>query len=149
MSKKDDKLAARVTELEEDLKRAQADVFNIRRRADEDKLQIGNFAKKEVISALLPVIDNLDRAINSTPPELVKSDYVKGLQAVQKQLGVTLAEVGITKVETVGKEFDPQTMEAVAVEGEGGKEIVSEELQAGYNLNGQNIRHAIVKVTKS
>ena len=148
MNKKDDKLAARVTELEEDLKRAQADVFNIRRRAEEDKLQIGNFAKKEVVAALLPVIDNLDRAIASTPQELIGSDYVKGLLAVQKQLNATLAELGITKVETVGKEFDPQTMEAVAVEGEGPKEIVSEELQAGYNLAGQNIRHAIVKVIK-
>ena len=149
MSKKDDKLAARVTELEEDLKRAQADVFNIRRRAEEDKLQIGNFAKKEVVSALLPSIDNLDRAIASTPTDLVKSDYVKGLLAVQKQLETTLNSLGITRVATIGKEFDPQTMEAVAVEGEGSKEIVSEELQAGYNLGGQNIRHAIVKVIRN
>lgn len=148
MSKKDDKLVARVAELEEDIRRSQADVFNIRRRAEEDKLQIGNFAKKEVVAALLPVIDNLARAIASTPKNLLDSDYVKGLLAVQKQLDSTLAEIGITKVETVDKEFDPQTMEAVAVEGDGSKEIVSAELQAGYNLAGQNIRHAIVKVIK-
>ena len=148
MSKKDDKLTARIAELEEDIRRSQADVFNIRRRADEDKLKIGNFAKQEVITQLLPVIDNLDRAISSTPQDLLNTDYVKGLLAVQKQLQTKLSELGVTRIETVGKEFDPQTMEAVAVEGGGSKEIVSEELQAGYNLAGQNIRHAIVKVIK-
>jgi len=148
LSKKDDKLTARIAELEEDIRRSQADVFNIRRRADEDKLKIGNFAKQEVITQLLPVIDNLDRAISSTPQDLLNTDYVKGLLAVQKQLQTKLSELGVTRIETVGKEFDPQTMEAVAVEGGGSKEIVSEELQAGYNLAGQNIRHAIVKVIK-
>ena len=148
MTKKADEAKAKILELEEDLKRAQADIFNIRRRADEDKAKIGVYAKQEVIMQLLPVVDNLDRAIASAPSDLAKSDYVKGLHAVQKQLQSTLLNLGIERIKTVGEIFDPQTMEAVAVEGEGSKETVSEELQAGYMLNKTAIRPATVKVTR-
>lgn len=149
MSKKDDQTKAKIAELEEDLKRTHADLFNIRRRADEDRIKIGTFAKTEVITELLPVIDNLDRAIAAAPADFAKSDYVNGLHAVQKQLQVTLVKLGIERIKTVGEVFNPHTMEAVAVEGDGAKEVVSEELQAGYSLNGQIIRAATVKITKN
>jgi len=141
-------LTDRILEVEEDLKRAQADAINIRRRSEQDRVTIGAFAKKDVITKLLPVIDNLDRAIKNTPDDLAKSDYVKGLVGVQKQLIATLGDMGVTKIKTVGEEFNPQTMEAVAVEGDGDKEIVIEELQSGYDLAEQNIRHAMVKIHK-
>ena len=147
MSKKDD--LARIAELEEDLKRTHADMFNIRRRADEDRVKIGTFTKTEVVKELLPVIDNLDRAIAATPADLKKTDYVKGLQSVQKQLQSTLVNLGVERIKTVGEAFNPHTMEAVAAEGDGKTEIVSEELQAGYTLAGQSIRPATVKIKKS
>ncbi len=147
MSKKDD--LARIAELEEDLKRTHADMFNIRRRADEDRVKIGTFTKTEVVKELLPVIDNLDRAIAATPADLKKTDYVKGLQSVQKQLQSTLVNLGVERIKTVGEAFNPHTMEAVAAEGDGKTEIVSEELQAGYTLAGQSIRPATVKIIKS
>ena len=147
MSKKDD--LARIAELEEDLKRTHADMFNIRRRADEDRVKIGTFTKTEVILQILPVIDNLDRAITNTPEDLKKGEYVKGLQSVQKQLQSTLVNLGVERIKTVGEAFNPHTMEAVAAEGDGKTEIVSEELQAGYTLAGQSIRPATVKIIKS
>ena len=147
MSKKDD--LARIAELEEDLKRTHADMFNIRRRADEDRVKIGTFTKTEVVKELLPVIDNLDRAIAATPADLKKTDYVKGLQSVQKQLQSTLVNLGVERIKTVGEAFNPHPMEAVAAEGDGKTEIVSEELQAGYTLAGQSIRPATVKIIKS
>lgn len=146
MSKKDD--LARIAELEEDLKRTHADMFNIRRRADEDRVKIGTYAKTEVILQILPVIDNLDRAITSTPEDLKKSEYVKGLYAVQKQLQTTLSSLGIAKIKTVGEVFNPHTMEAVSVAGNGNQEVVSEEVQAGYTFGDQVIRHATVKIEK-
>ncbi len=148
MTKKSDEVKAKITELEEDLKRAQADMFNIRRRAEEDRIKIGTFAKTEVIKELLPVIDNLDRAIAATPADLEKTDYVKGLLAVQKQVQSTLVNLGVERIKTVGEVFNPHTMEAVASEGEGSKEMVSDELQAGYTLAGQSIRPATVKIKK-
>ena len=149
MTKKSDEVKAKIIELEEDLKRTHADMFNIRRRADEDRVKIGTFTKTEVVKELLPVIDNLDRAIAATPDDLKKTDYVKGLQSVQKQLQSTLVNLGVERIKTVGESFNPHTMEAVAVEGEGKTEIVSEELQAGYTLAGQSIRPATVKIIKS
>ena len=146
MSKKDD--LARIAELEEDLKRTHADMFNIRRRADEDRVKIGTYAKTEVILQILPVIDNLDRAITNTPEDLKKSEYVKGLYAVQKQLQTTLSSLGIAKIKTVGEVFNPHTMEAVSVAGNGNQEVVSEEVQAGYIFGNQVIRHATVKIEK-
>ena len=146
MSKKDD--LARIAELEEDLKRTHADMFNIRRRADEDRVKIGTYAKTEVILQILPVIDNLDRAITNTPEDLKKSEYVKGLYAVQKQLQTTLSSLGIAKIKTVGEVFNPHTMEAVSVAGNGNQEVVSEEVQAGYIFGDQVIRHATVKIEK-
>ncbi len=143
-----EQLVGKISELEEDLRRSAADVVNIRRRSEQDKIQIGTYAKKEVISELLPPLDNLDRAIANVPDELKESDYIKGLQGVQKQLVSVFRKLGIEKIKTVGEVFNPETMEAVSVEGDGEQEIVSHELQPGYSLGDQNIRHATVKIIK-
>ena len=67
---------------------------------------------------------------------------------MQKQLVSVFRKLGIEKIKTVGEVFNPETMEAVSVEGDGEQEIVSHELQAGYSLGDQNIRHATVKIIK-
>jgi molecular chaperone GrpE len=143
-----EQLAQRIGELEEDLLRSAADVANIRRRSEQDKIQIGSYAKKEIISELLSPLDNLDRAIANAPEELKESDYIKGLLGVQKQLSSAFSKLGIEKIKTVGEIFNPETMEAVSVEGDGDQEIVSQELQPGYSLGDQNIRHATVRIIK-
>lgn len=141
------KLEAQVKELTEALQRERADAMNIRRRHEEQMSSLRDFAKASVIRELLPAIDNLERALKHAPKDLADHDYVKGVQGVIKQFEKALKDIGVERVKTVGEEFDPKYHEAVSMEhGEGNKEVVSEELQAGYKLGDEVIRHAMVKV---
>src|SRR5690606_6958972 len=98
---------------------------------------------------LLPVIDNLERALKHAPKELEGNDYVKGIQGVVKQFEKTLADIGVKRIKTVGEVFDPIYHEAVGMEdGDGDTEVVCEEMQSGYKLGDEVIRHAMVKVKK-
>jgi molecular chaperone GrpE len=147
-TKKEEALNQKIAELDEDLKRAQADLFNVRRRAEEDKLRISTNAKQAVILELVPVLDNLNRALINAPEDVAETPYFKGVISVAKQIQVVLSDLGVMKIETVGNIFDPNTMEAISVEGEGDSEVVTEELQAGYTVNNSVIRVAMVKVKR-
>lgn len=141
------KLEAQVKELTEALQRERADAMNIRRRHEEQMSSLRDFAKASVIRELLPAIDNLERALKHAPKDLADHDYVKGINGVIKQFEKALKDIGVERVKTIGEEFDPRYHEAVSMEhGEGSKEVVSEELQAGYKLGDEVIRHAMVKV---
>lgn len=140
-------LEAQLQELTNALQRERADATNIRRRHEEEISNLRNRLKANVISELLPAIDNFERALKHVPKELEGNDYIKGVQGVVKQFETTLSSIGVERIKTVGEAFDPNLHEAVAVEeGEGNKEIVTEELQAGYRLGNDVIRHAMVKV---
>jgi molecular chaperone GrpE len=103
--------------------------------------------KAHVIKDLLPIIDNFERALKHVPTDLEENDYVKGVQGVVKQFEKTLSDLGVEKIKTVGEPFDPHLHEAISMdEGEGDKEVVSEELQAGYKVGDDVIRHAMVRV---
>jgi molecular chaperone GrpE len=148
--KKDSKLTAleqQVAELTEALQRERADIINVRRRHDEQIGGLKSIIKASVVRDLLPVIDNLERALKHVPKELENNDYVKGVQGVVKQFEKTLAELGVERIKTVDEPFDPRYHEAVSMEeGDGDTEVVSEELQAGYKLGDEVIRHAMVRV---
>lgn len=142
-----DLLRLHLTELTDALQRERADAINLRRRHDEQVASLKNVVKANVIRELLPVIDNFERALKHVPKELVGNDYIKGVAAVVKQFEKTLSDLGVEKIKTVGEAFDPRYHEAVSLEdGDGAKEIVSEELQPGYRLGDDVIRHAMVKV---
>jgi molecular chaperone GrpE len=142
-----DELAAKVEELTQALQRERADAVNLRRRHETELTTFRTRVKTDVIQELLPVIDNFERALKHVPKELAGNSYVKGVEAVVKQFERTLADMGVQRIETVGKPFDPHVHEAVGIEeGESDQEIVSEELQAGYRLDNEVIRHAMVKV---
>lgn len=148
-AKKPSKDALKIQELTEDLQRIQADFVNFKRRAEEDKLRATASGKFYVINLILPFVDNIQRALGNIPDDLNDHDYIKGVKSVAKQLDDMFEKLGIEKIVTVGKEFDPELMEAISMEDEGGdKEIVSEELQAGYVMEGLVIRHAMVRVKK-
>lgn len=137
-----------VAELTEALQRERADATNLRRRHEEQIAGLRTVIKADVVRDLLPVIDNLDRALRHVPPELVENEYAKGVQAVVKQFDKTLTDTGVERIKTVGEAFDPAYHEAVSMEeGEGDKEIVSEELQSGYRIGDEIIRHAMVRVS--
>ena len=137
----------RITELTEALQRERADAVNLRRRHETEMASLRTSVKARVVADLLPVVDNLERALKHVPADMKDNDYVKGIQGVVKQFEKTLADMGVKRIRTVGQPFDPHLHEAVGVEdGDGQQEIVSEELQAGYRLGDEIIRHAMVKV---
>jgi molecular chaperone GrpE len=151
MSKKADPkheaLTQKIAELTDALQRERADAMNVRRRSEEERAKMGNFYKSLVVRELLPTIDNFERALKHTPKELSENDYIKGIQAVVKQFEDALAKIGVQRIKTVGEPFDPNFHEAISMEdGDGDHEVVSEELQAGYILGDEVIRHAMVKV---
>jgi molecular chaperone GrpE len=140
-------LEQQIAELTEALQRERADATNIRRRHDEQIAGLKNVVKASVVRELLPVVDNFERALKHVPEDLKGNDYIKGVQGVVKQFEKTLADVGVKRIKTTGTSFDPRFHEAVSMEeGDGAEEVVSEELQAGYVLGDEVIRHAMVRV---
>jgi molecular chaperone GrpE len=146
----DDNLALlqqQVDELTEAVQRERADAVNLRRRHEEQIVGLKNTIRANVVRQLLPVIDNFERSLKHVPADLTENEYVKGIQAVVKQFEKTLADLGVQRIKTVGELFDPRWHEAIMMEeGDGTEEVVSEELQAGYHLGDEVIRHAMVKV---
>ena len=147
-------LEQKIAELTEALQRERADATNVRRRTEEDKAKLGDFYKVIILRDLLPALDNLERALKHVPKDLVGHDYVKGIQGVAKQFEDCFAKLGVERIKTVGEPFDPKLHEAISVEepehpstGSGqAVEVVCEELQPGYKLGDEIIRHALVKV---
>ena len=133
------KVDAKVEELTNDLQRTRADFENYRRQVEQQKLQYGNVMKNTTVMKLLPLIDDIDRAIAAN----------ENLQPLAKSLEKTLKELSLERVETAaGTPFNPDLHEAVMVEGEGEKEVIAETLRAGYRYDGELIRPAMVKVTR-
>lgn len=142
-------LEQQVTDLTDALQRERADVINVRRRHEEQIAGIKSMVKVQVVEELLPVIDNFERSLQHVPKELEGNNYIKGINGIVKQFEKTLSDIGVSKIKTVGEIFNPQLHEAVSMEdGDGDKEIISEELQSGYMLGDNVIRHAMVKVQK-
>lgn len=135
--------------LTEALQRERADALNLRRRHEVDMTNLRTRVKSSVIHDLLPVIDNFERALKHVPAELEENDYIKGVQGVVKQFEKTLSDMGVERIKSVGEVFDPHVHEAISMEdGEGSEEIVSEELQSGFKIGEEVIRHAMVRVTR-
>lgn len=140
-------LMLQIEQLTEALQRERADVINVRRRHDEQLASLKDMVKANVVRDMLPVIDNFERSLKHVPKDLEGNDYIKGVRGVVKQFEKTLADIGVQRIKTVGEIFDPKFHEAVSMEeGEGTVERVSEELQAGYALGDEIIRHAMVRV---
>ena len=140
-------LEQQIAELTQALQHERADAVNLRRRHEEEITGLRTRVKASVIEELLPVIDNFERALKHVPKDLEGSDYIKGVRAVVKQFEKTLADMGVERIKTVGEHFDPHVHEAVGIEeGDGKHQVVSEELQAGYRVGSNVIRHAMVKV---
>jgi molecular chaperone GrpE len=146
-SEKKDELQLKIEGLTQALQRERADATNLRRRHEEEMTSLRSHLKANVVRELLPVIDNFERALKHVPKDLENNDYVKGVQGVVKQFEKTLEQMGVERIKTIGEEFNPHFHEAISMEeGDGTKEIVCEELQPGYSLGDDVIRHAMVRV---
>lgn len=127
--------------------RLMADFQNFKRRTEKEKSDIYAFANEKIISELLNVIDNFERALAAGDPE---DSFCKGMEMILKQLLGVLEKAGASEIEALGADFDPNFHNAVMTEDsdeyESGK--VTEVLQKGYVLNNRVIRPSMVKVAK-
>ena len=127
--------------------RAQADFVNFKRRNEQERAEVVNYANSTLISNVLPVLDDLERALASVPEEFAESPWVGGIRRIYRKLLSVLEAHGVSAIEAEGKDFDPNFHEAVmSVEGDEGK--VVEETQKGYKLRNRVIRPTKVKVGK-
>ncbi len=127
--------------------RAQADYINYKRRSEQEKEETVKFANVELILSLLPVLNDLETAFTTIPPEIAGSSWIEGMKLIMRKLQSTLEAQGLSLIEALGKPFDPRFHEAVAqIEGEEG--IVVKEIQKGYQFRDRVIRHSKVIVGK-
>lgn len=135
-------------DLRNQLLRVSADFENFKRRVEGDRARTVQVARTDVILDLLPVIDNFDRAFADVPKEIEGGNWHQGIQAIKQQFEGILQNLGIERIESVGKEFDPELHEAVSHEpAKEKKGIIFKEFEAGYRLGDQVIRHARVAVS--
>ncbi|HRN90509.1 MAG TPA: nucleotide exchange factor GrpE [Candidatus Saccharibacteria bacterium] len=150
-SKKQVDLEQQLGELTQDLQRTRADFENYRKRVESEKTIARESGQINAIVKLLPVIDNIERAISHTPTELADNAWAQGVASLAKNLDKQLESLNVKRIDsTPGTSFNPELHEAIQFDedAEGEHEVIAEELQAGYTLNGQPIRHAMVKVTR-
>ena len=126
--------------------RQTAEYENYRKRTTKEKENIDQDAKADTIKECLAVYDNLERGAASEGGE--DSPHKKGLEMIFQQYKDILAKLGVTEIEAAGKPFDPEKMNAVMhIDDENfGENEVAQVFQAGFELNGKVIRHAIVQV---
>lgn len=140
-----------INQLTEDLQRTRADFENYRKRVDGEKQNARTIGESLTILKLLPVIDNIERAITHLPEELADNKWAQGVVGLTKQLEKSLHGININRIEaSPGTVFNPEIHEAIQFDedSDGKQEVIAEELQAGYLYNGNPIRHAMVKVTR-
>lgn len=150
-SKKQEELEQQIGELTADLQRTRADFENYRKRMEHEKTAAREAGQASAILKLLPVIDNIERAIAHTPSELQDNKWAQGIAGLVKHLDKSLESLNLKRIQAApGTVFDPEFHEAIQVDedAKGEQEVIAEELQPGYLLAGRPIRHAMVKVTR-
>ena len=130
--------------------RIAADFDNFRKRQSRDQDDLRQQLVCSTLSEILPVVDNFERARQQLNPEGEEAQALhRSYQGLYKQLVEVLKQQGVARMEVVGQDFDPSLHEAVLREEstEHPEDVVTEELQRGYHLNGRVLRHAMVKVS--
>lgn len=140
-----DRLAREKAELHDRLLRRQADFENFRRRVERERVELAEFAGMESVRALLPVVDDFERALKV---ECADKEYARGMELICQRLFAALKKIGLEPIDAVGRPFDPNLHHAVemaqTVDAE--DHTVLEEHQRGYNFRGRLLRPSMVKV---
>jgi len=133
----------------EQLIRLRADFENFKKRVDRTREATERHAAAQLVSRLLPVLDNFERALSAARQAGGDTTFQDGIGLIFRQLLDELRKEGLTAVDTVGEQFDPELHEAVATTKESGlpANTVVEEMQRGYLLHGRLLRPALVKVS--
>ena len=148
--KKLEELQNEINTLKDKNMRIAAEMVNTLRRKDEETNRLLKYSNESLITELLPVIDNFERALNVDAKTVDVESYQKGMTMVYNSLKNILEKFEVKEIEAIDKEFDPSYHQAVMQEEkEGTKEnIVIEVLQKGYTYKDKVIRPAMVKVSK-
>lgn len=125
--------------------RAQADYVNYKRRCEQEKEEIIKYGNSELITKLLPVLDDLTRAFSNIPAEEAATGWGQGLKMVERKLNTFLENQGVTEIDALGEKFDPNLHEAM-MQVDGDEGVVVQQLEKGYKLRDRVIRHARVGV---
>jgi molecular chaperone GrpE len=125
--------------------RAQADFVNYKRRVEQGQNEATKFANAMLILNFLPVLDDLERALENVSTKLAGLTWVEGIRLIYRKLQAVLQGHGLTEIKALGQPFDPNLHEAVLY-GEGEEGMVIDELQKGYKLQERVLRPTMVKV---
>ena len=143
-----DRLAQEKAALYDQLLRKQADFENFRKRIEREKKEFHLGASMDVVKAILPVLDGMERALDAPAKGDAGPEFRKGIELLQKQFLETLRNLGLEPIEARGKKFDPQLHHAVEMVGSKEHEdhFVLEECQRGYRFHHRLLRPAMVRV---
>jgi len=151
-NKEIDNLKTQNQELSEKVLRVNAEMQNMRRRYDEEISRIYKYEGEDLAKKLLPVIDNFERAISLDDSNIgdEQRKFLEGFKMIYANMVTILKEKGITEIECLGKQFDPNFMDAILTDNiiEEEQNIVLDVLQKGYIYNDKVIRPAMVKVNE-
>ncbi len=125
--------------------RTQADFINYKRRNEQEREEFNKFASTGLVLSLLPILDDLERALASLPPKSAKLTWVDGIRLIERKFRVSLEIQGLTPIKALGEPFDPNLHEAVRQD-KGKEGIVISELQKGYKFHDRVIRPTMVVV---
>lgn len=144
---KKDKKDEKIEELTDQIKRQMAEFDNYRKRTEKEKASMYVIGAKDIVEKMLPIVDNFERGL-AAAADKADDPFVDGMNKVYKQLITTLEELGVSQIEAVGKEFDPNFHNAVmhVEDEEAGDNIIVEEFQKGYLYKDFVVRHSMVKV---
>ena len=146
--KKKDKKDEQIEDLTDQVKRQMAEFDNFRKRTEKEKTQMYDMGARSIVEKILPVIDNFERGLAGVSDEDKENPFVVGMDKTYRQMLTELAAVGVTPIEAVGKEFDPNfhnaVMQVESEEYETG--VVAQELQKGYMYKDSVVRHSMVAV---
>ena len=137
--------AAQAEQYLENWKRAEADLVNFKKKTEQERQGVSIFANAMLVSSLLPILDDMERAFDSLDANLAGLTWVEGLKLVYRKLLSTLEGQGLSVISTVGERFDPTLHEAV-MQAAGEEGAVVGELQKGYRFHDRVTRPAMVKV---
>lgn len=144
-----DELAAVTAErdsLIDQLQRSVAEFANYRRRVESERLRARELATRGILTQLLPLMDDLERALKNVPAEQAETSWVQGVSFIEKKLAAMFEREGVVAIEAEGLPFDPSKHEAVATVDGSSQNIVVEVYQTGYTQGEQVLRPAMVKV---
>ncbi|MBI5878268.1 MAG: nucleotide exchange factor GrpE [Chloroflexi bacterium] len=129
--------------------RSVAEFSNYRKRTERDWADVRATAGADAIKNLLPVLDDLDRALRAVPAELQSQPWVEGFRLIERKAVGALAQAGVTPIEAIGQMFDPNLHESVAAEpSDQPHGTVLEEFRKGYRINDRVLRPAMVKIAQ-